>query len=63
MASEGPARGWGPSPPPCEKCQTPMAFVTKILDTQAQPHRHSRLFECVECLKSLIIPECQDGSQ
>jgi hypothetical protein len=40
---------------PCERCRTPMEFVTAISDSMAP--RRMRLFECSTCAFAALVPE------
>jgi hypothetical protein len=40
---------------PCDRCRTPMQFVTAISDSMAP--RRMRLFECSACALTAFVPE------
>ena len=41
--------------PPCNRCRTPMGFVTAISDSRAP--RRMRVFECSACELTALVPE------
>jgi hypothetical protein len=51
-------KGWSRQ---CDRCQTPMGFVTTILDSKASSR--VRLFECQKCQLTALIPELSPHSR